>query len=181
MKRIVLTFGLISAVILAAELFITMMLISNDTLDHSVVLGYSTMLLALLMVFFGIRSYRDNVNGGTITFWKGVQIGLLISLFTCAGYVIAWEIYYYNWGGDFIAHYTSHVIEKLRASGASQAQIAAKTAEMAEFAKLYANPVINVLFTLLEVFPVGLIVTLVCAGILRRTSTRGGTAQTVAA
>ncbi|HEX2835454.1 MAG TPA: DUF4199 domain-containing protein [Thermoanaerobaculia bacterium] len=181
MKKVVLTFGLISAVILSAELFITMVLVSNGTLDHSVVLGYSTMLLALLMVFFGIRSYRDNVNGGTITFWKGVQVGLLISLFACAGYVISWEIYYYNWGGDFIAHYTSHVLAKLRASGASDAEIAAKTVEMADFAKLYANPVINVLFTFLEVIPVGLIVTLVSAAILRRASAGGDTAQTVAA
>jgi hypothetical protein len=181
MKKVVLTFGLISAAILSAELFIMMPLVSNGTLSHSVVLGYSTMLLAFLLVFFGIRSYRDNVNGGTITFWKGVQIGVLISLFTCAGYVIAWEIYYYNWGGDFIAHYTSHVLEKLRADGASPAEIAAKSAELAEFAKMYANPVMNVLFTLLEVSPVGLIVTLVSAGILRRTSSRGGTAQTVAA
>ena len=168
MKKIVLTFGVISAVILSAELFIMMPLVSNGTLEHSMLLGYATMVLALLMVFFGIRSYRDNVSDGTITFGKGVQIGLLISLFACAGYVISWEIYYYNWGGDFLAKYAA-------------AELAAKSAEMAEFAKLYANPVVNVLFTLAEVAPVGILVTLISAAILRRKDARPGSPQTVAA
>src|SRR5829696_6456333 len=98
MKRIVLRFGLVSGVILMALSAVMLPLCMNGTIDfdHSELLGYSAMVLSFLMVFFGIRSYRDNVAGGTIGFGKAFQVGMLITLITCAMYVIAWEITYFN-------------------------------------------------------------------------------------
>ncbi len=183
MKKIVLTFGLISATILVAFLFTLMPLCLNGTIDmdHQEILGYTAMFLAFLMVFFGIRSYRDNVNGGTITFGRAFKVGMLISLFAIAAYVISWEIYFYTVGGDFMVKYTAHVLSKMRLDGATDAAIAAKAKQLAEMSKLYDNPFVNIAFTLLEILPPALVMTLISAGILRRKETPGGTAQTVAA
>jgi hypothetical protein len=170
MKRIVLTFGLISGFIVAALMAITVPLCMNGHIgfDWSEVIGYSSMVLAFLMVFFGIRSYRDNVGGGSITFGKAFQVGILITLIACVVYVVTWEIVYFNFIPGFVDSYAVHTLQKLREHGASDAAIAVKVKEMARFKELYANPFINVGMTFMEIFPVGLIVTLVSAGILRR-------------
>lgn len=173
MKRIVITFGLISGAILATMTAVMLPLCMNGTIDfdNSEIIGYSAMVLSFLSVFFGIRTYRERSGGGAITFGKAFQVGILITLITCAVYVIGWEIVYFNFVPDFAETYSAHVIEKMRGDGASAAAIAAKQRKMAQFQELYANPFINVGLTFLEVFPVGLIVTLVSAAILRRKPT----------
>jgi hypothetical protein len=168
MKKIVLTFGLISGAIVAIMMAITLPLIKSGKLEHSAVLGYTSMILAFLLVFFGIRSYRENVGGGAITFGKGFQVGILITLISCVVYVISWEIIYFNFMPDFVDHYAAQTIANARAHGATEAAILATTKEMARFKVLYANPLINVGMTFMEIFPVGLIVTLISAAILRR-------------
>ncbi len=161
MKKIVIRFGLASGAIL---LVLSAFLIQY----HSEVLGYSSMVLAFLMVFFGVRSYRDNVAGGSIGFGKAFQVGILICLITCAIYVISWEIAYFNFFPDFLDQYTAHELARMRAAGASAAAIQKTTAQMAYMAKLYQNPLYNSAITFMEIFPVGLIMTLVSAAILRR-------------
>ncbi len=175
MKKIVLTFGLIAGGVIAAMFAITLPLTLNGTIDlsNSQLLGYSIMVLAFLMVFFGIRTYRDNNNGGTITFGRAFKVGILITLITAAVYVVSWEIVYYNFLPDFAERYAALTIQKLREEGASAAAIAKTTQDMARFAELYKNPLFNIGMTFMEIFPVGLIVTLISAAILRRK--QGGT------
>lgn len=183
MRQIVLKFGLISGFIVSAEMAIVLPLCMKGVIDFgaaSEVVGYTAMVLAFLMVFFGIRSYRDEVAGGAIGFWKAFGIGLLITLVASTFYVVAWEIVYWGFIPDFLDHYHAYLIDELRSEGASQAVIQEKRAEMETFAELYANPFFNVLITFLEVFPVGLLVTLVSAGILRRRPERGEPAAELA-
>jgi hypothetical protein len=170
MKRIVLICGLISGAIVSSLMVLSVPLWNHGI--HSEVIGYTTMVLAFVMVFVGIRSYRENVSGGVLTFGKGFQVGILITLITCAFYVVSWEIIFFNFMPDFAEKYAASVIQKMQASGASVAAVAAKQKEMSDFQRLYANPLINVGMTFLEIFPVGLIVTLVSAAILRRKDAR---------
>ena len=124
-------------------------------------------LLAFLLVFFGIRSYRDNVGGGTISFGRAMAVGTLITLVTCACYTVTWEVYF-NLSPGFSEKYAAHMVEQVRASGASQAQIDAKTAEGKKFVEMYKNPLINSAMTFIEPLPVGLLIAFVSAAILRR-------------
>jgi uncharacterized protein DUF4199 len=183
MKKTVLKYGLISAAILETLVLIVTPLNHNGTIpfEYGAVAGYTAMVLAFIVIFYGVRSYRDNVGGGTVTFVRAFQVGILITLITCAAYVITWEIYYFNWGQDFIPRYIASMLENMRANGATPAEIAAKAREMAEFAKLYENPLVNIGMTLLEVFPVGLVMTLIAAAILRRKSATAETMATAAA
>lgn len=142
---------------------------------HSEVVGYTSMVLAFLLVFFGIRAYREEL-GGSIGFGKAFQVGILITLVVCAIYVVSWEIVYWGFWPDFLDQYNAHALAKLRASGATEAAIQAAQAQMAKFAQLYKNPLFNVGMTFVEIFPVGLIVTLVSAAILRRRQAPGAPA-----
>lgn len=174
MKKIVLKFGLISGAVLATFTGILMpffCLSEDGGLDSPVasqVVGYSAMIVAFLAIFFGIRAYRENVGGGTITFGKAFQVGILIALVASAMYVIGWEIAFWGFMPDFGDKYAAVMLKKMKADGASEAELAAETAKMAEFARLYRNPLFNVGMTFVEVFPVGLLVTLISAGILKR-------------
>jgi hypothetical protein len=170
MKNTVIRFGLLSGAILSVLGAIQIVLYKRDILsfDNGQLAGFASMLLAFLMVFFGIRAYRETDGGGAITFGKAFKVGILITLITCSIYVIAWEIIYFGFMPDFLDTYTKATLDKMSAAGEPAAAIAAKQAEMAKFAELYRNPLFNVAVTLLEIFPVGLIVTLVSAAILRR-------------
>mgnify|MGYP000846788384 CR=1 FL=1 len=170
MLRTVVIFGLISGAVIAGLTAVMLPLCLNGTIrfENSQLLGYSTMLLSFLAVFFGIRTYREDALGGTISFGKAFQVGILITLVSCAVYVIGWEIVYWGFLPDFGDTYAAHVLERLQASGASAEKIAEETRKMDQFRQLYRNPFYNVGITFLEIFPVGLVVTLVSAAILRR-------------
>jgi hypothetical protein len=132
------------------------------------ILGYTTIVLAALMVFFGVRSYRENTGGGRLTFLRGFAVGILITLIFSACYVGTWEIVYYKLMPDFNEKYAAHMVERAKASGASQEKIDKAVKDAQDFKQMYDKPVINIAFTFMEVFPIGLIVTLVSAGILRK-------------
>ena len=169
MKKTVWTFGLISGAILAVVIA-TMPLYLNGTMnfDHAEIVGYSVMVLAFVLVFFGIRSYRENVGGGAITFGKAFQVGILVTLIACTVYVAAWEIVYFNFLPDFADKYAALTLQKMRTRGATEAAIAKTAEEMAKFKVWYKNPLLNAGMTFMEVLPVGLLMTLASAAILRR-------------
>jgi Protein of unknown function (DUF4199) len=168
MRKVVLTFGLIAGAVLSVMMVATLPFMDSIGFDRAEVIGYTTMVLAFLMIFFGVRSYRDNVAGGSVSFGRAFAVGALIALVASVCYVATWQLVYYKLAPDFMAQYQAHAIEEARASGASQAGIDKKVAEMQRFAELYKNPAINVAITFIEPLPVGLIIALVSAGILRR-------------
>jgi hypothetical protein len=169
MKKIVITFGLISGALMAAFMFATLPF--HDKIGFETggfIVGYTSMVLSFTLVFFGIRSYRENVGGGAISFGRAFVVGILIAIISSVCYVIAWEIVYFNFMPDFMDKYAAHVIGQARASGASAEVIQAKTQEMQQFKQMYSNPFFNAAITFLEPFPVGLILTLISALILRK-------------
>jgi hypothetical protein len=168
MKKTVWTFGLISGAISVVMMFGTLPYADRIGFDKSEVIGYTTMVLSFLMVFFGIRSYRDNVDGGAITFGKALSIGLLITLISCVCYVASWEILYFNFMPDFLDKYAAHMVEQAKSSGASDSAILAQIQAIQKMKERYNNPIYNVAITFIEPLPVGLIITFLSAAILRR-------------
>lgn len=166
MKKIVLTFGLISGAISSVMMVATVPF--ADKIGHSYIVGYTTIVLSFLLVYFGIRSYRDNVGNGHITFGKAFTVGICITVISCLCYVVTWEVLYFNFMHDFMDKYGAHVIEKLKASGATAAAVEAKIQELKKFKEQYENPLFNSMITFLEPFPVGLAITLISAAVLRK-------------
>jgi hypothetical protein len=136
--------------------------------ERGPVIGYTSIVLSFLLVFFGIRSYRDNIGNGHITFLKAFTVGISITLISCICYVVTWEIIYYNFLPDFWDKYGAHLVEKLRASGASPAAVQAKLEEMTRYKELYKNPLLNAVLTFIEPFPIGFVITLISALALKR-------------
>ena len=168
MKKVVLTFGLIGGVISSVLMLSTIPFEDKIGFERGLILGYTTIVASFLLVYFGIRSYRNNVGGGRISYGRGFAVGILITLITCLFYVGTWEVMYFRFMPDFMTKYTANELEKFRASGASEAAIQAKKAELDRAVIAYNNPLVNAAQTFLEPFPVGLVITLISAGVLRR-------------
>jgi len=168
MRKIVLTYGLIAGAILSLMMLVTIPFQDRIGFDKGAVIGYTTMVIAFLMIFFGVRSYRDNVAGGSVGFGRALGVGLLITAIASICYVATWQLIYYRLAPDFLDKYSAYTIEKAKTSGASDAVIAARTQEMAEFSEMYRNPLINVAITFLEPLPVGVVFAVVTAGVLCR-------------
>lgn len=168
MKKIVLTFGLISGALMAIFMYSTMPFVDRVGMDRMIFVVYTWIVLAFLLVFFGIRSYRENVGNGAVSFGRAFAVGILITLIASVCYVIAWQIFYYAFMPDFFEKYAAHVIEQTRAAGATAEAIQAKTQEMNQMNQLVKNPLIHAAFVFVEPFPVGLIITLISAVILRK-------------
>ncbi len=167
MKKTVFKFGIVAGLIVAAMLFGTTYKGEIDY-DSGELLGFATMILAFSSIFFGIRSYRDKQLGGMITFGSAFQIGLFITLIASTIYVITWMIIISTYGTDFMDQYTQYAIQKLQESGESVEEIKVKTDEMRGFQEMYKNPLIKIGFTYMEILPIGLAVSLICAAILKK-------------
>jgi hypothetical protein len=168
MKKTILTFGLISGAISSLVMVAIVPFADRIGFERGPVIGYTSIVLSFLLVFFGIRSYRDSLGNGQITFLKAFAVGISITLISCVCYVVTWEVIYYNFLPDFWDKYGAHLVEKLRASGASEAAVQARLQEVAKYRELYKNPLFNALLTFIEPFPIGLVITLISALVLRR-------------
>jgi amino acid transporter len=168
MKKTVWTFGLISGAIISILMAITIPFQDEIGFDHSLLVGYTTMVLAFLLIYFGVRSYRDNVRGGSVRFGRAFAVGALIAVISSLCYVATWEVMYYKFMPDFLSKYQAHALDKARAAGASEDALAKQKAEMDKFGEMYKNPVVNAAMTIVEPLPVGLFIALVSAGILSR-------------
>ncbi len=170
MKKNVLIFGLILGAILCANMIIMVNMLCNDpSFEGNEIMGYAGMVVVFSLTFFGMRNYRNKELDGYISLGKAFQTGALIALIGSTMYVVVWLFYYYLFVPEFIDQYTQHVLMIAAKKGAQE--VAAKTAEMANFKEMYKNPLFVVLITYMEVLPVGLLVALVSAFFLKKKRT----------
>ncbi|MFC4874307.1 DUF4199 domain-containing protein [Negadavirga shengliensis] len=164
MKKNVLVFGLVMGMILCIPwLIMVNMLYANPEFKSNDLLGYAILLVIYSLIFVGIRNYRNKELGGIISFGKAFKTGALITLIAATFYVVAWLFYYYLFIPDFMEVYTAHVLHNCT----TDTELAAKTKEMEIFSRMYENPVFVILITYAEVLPIGLVVTLISALILK--------------
>src|SRR4030095_4070040 len=172
MKKNIIIYGLIAGIVVSILMLSITNYISHckGNVDYatSMLIGYASMLIAFSLVFVGIHNYRDKYNEGVISFGKAFKIGSMIVLIASTIYVIAWLIDYFVFIPDFMEKFSAQELDKLKASGASQIEIDKQTKEMANFARMYKNPLFNAMMTYVEILPVGLIVTFISSLILKR-------------
>src|ERR1700756_677746 len=173
MKKNVIVFGSVAGVIVSAFMAVSMLIYSkNSDFSGGMVLGYASMLVAFTFVFVGIKNFRDKYNNGLITFGKGFKIGLLISLIASTFYVVTWTVEFNFFIPDFMEQYGAHMIKQVKESGAPQIEIDKQIAEMQHYKEMYKNPLFMILLTYMEILPVGILVTLISALILKRKENR---------
>jgi len=172
MKNVILKYGLLAGlvqVVVGNSLMAILFRDMEPNIRLAEVLGYATMIVALSFIFFGIRAYRDQHEGGTITFGKAVKVGILITLVASALYVIGWIIFYHLGSGrEIMDGYLAQSIEDIRNSGQPAAVIDQEINNMEGFMEMYEKPIVMIGMTFLEIFPVGLIISLIAAALLRK-------------
>ncbi len=137
---------------------------------YGMVVGYLIMLVALSAIFVGVKRHRDQDRGGVIRFWPAFGMGLGISFIAGVFYVLAWEAAMAVTGAHFATDYASMLIEQQKAKGMGAAELAKYVAEMERFKVQYANPLFRLPMTFAEIFPVGVLVSLISAALLRKSS-----------
>lgn len=170
MLGIILIYGLIGAVIAGGPLLwgmLTFNVNSGQMPENGALIGYATILVALTGVFLGVKHYRDKVKGGVIKFVPALGVGLGISAVASLGWVVAWEISLAMTKFDFVAAYYGAMIEQAQADGATAEKIAQMRTEQEGFASMYSNPVIRMGITFVEMFPIGVVISLISAALLR--------------
>ena len=172
MKKNIIIYGLTAGIVVT-----TLMLLNVHSLsyrdgkfdyDRGLVIGYATMLIAFSLVYVGIHNYRNKYNNGVISFGKAFKIGIMMVLIASTIYAVAWLIDNHFFVPDFAEKYSAHMLDQLKASGASQAEIEKQTKEMADYVRMSKNPFFNAMMAYAEILPVGLLVTLVSSLILKR-------------
>jgi hypothetical protein len=168
MIRLIALYGTIAGLIVAVPMVWLMVAMKPETfIEGGALYGYLTMILALTAVFFGIRHYRDNVLGGVIKFGPALLVGLGISAVASLFYVIGWEISLAATGFDFADTYAKAMQDAARAKGASEAELQKMIEDAKSFATMYKNPLFRMPITFIEMFPVGVLISLISAGVLR--------------
>ena len=166
MKRIVFIYGIIIGTVLCINMVVMMNLMyTNPDFKSNDILGYAAMVLLFSLIFFGARNYRNKYQNGLITFGKAFKVGALIALISATMYVVVWLFYYYLFVPDFIDVYTTYVLNET-----SAAELPAKAEEMEQFKEMYKNPLFVVLITYFEVLPIGLLIALISAWVLKKTA-----------
>lgn len=169
MKKTVLIFGLISgSIVTAFMVYASTMCYKNADFKTSEVVGYAGMLIAFSFIFVGIKNYRDKFNNGVISFGKAFKTGLYISLIASSLYVGVWLIEYYLFMPDWLDKYCTHVINAKKAGGVSSTEMQKTISQMASMQEMYKNPLFVILFTYVEVLPIGILISLISALILKR-------------
>ena len=168
MWRTIMKYGLVAGLVAGGVLSaVSIMLAGEQMLEYGMVVGYLTMLVALSAVFVGIKRHRDAELGGVIRFWPAFGLGLGISFVASVIYMLSWEAASAMVNLDFADSYAKFLIEQERAQGASAEALAQLTAEMEAFKVQYANPLFRMPMTFVEIFPVGVLVSLISAALLR--------------
>jgi hypothetical protein len=166
--RLIAIYGTVGGLIVAVPMVVLMTVLTAQTAPkNGAVYGYLTMIIALTTVFLGIKHYRDRVLGGAIKFGPALLVGLGISAVASLIYVIGWEISLAVSGFDFPASYARSMLAAARAKGASAEQLQKVAADAATFARLYAHPLYRWGVTFLEMFPVGVLISVISAALLR--------------
>lgn len=167
MLRMILTYGVIAGLIVGIPLSWMAIAMHQESMAWGMLIGYTMMLIALSAIFVAIKRYRDTELGGVIRFWPALGLGLGISVVAGILYALSWETALAVTHMDFAGTYANALIEQQKAAGVSAEALAKFTAEMDQFKVQYANPLYRMAMTFTEIFPVGVLVSLVSAGILR--------------
>ena len=173
MKKIIIKYGLISGAFAAVNLlFVTLILkfygFDSKAFEYSAYVGYSVIILSMVVIFFGVKAYRDAENEGTMTFTNGLLIGLGIALLSSVCYSLVWLVIYYNFLPNFMEDYATFCTNKLKQSGANALELSKNEAEMQQFKDLYKTPFGVFAITLIEPLPIGILGALVSAFILKK-------------
>jgi len=169
-SKLIWIYGVLAGVIAGSSFYLDILFDNKPNFDNtSVILGYLSMLVGFMGIVIAVRIYKKSHNNGIISFWTALRMGFLIALVAAATYALLWELYFRNFAPDFATEYVNYLREQLTASGSSPAQIEKQISAQSELMADYTNkPFVRLGFTLLEILPLGIAVSILNAWIQSR-------------
>jgi hypothetical protein len=164
MKKIIWLFGIIIGILLTTNSMIMISKIYSDPdFKGNDVLGYTVLIIIFSVMYLGMRKYRNEHLEGKISFLNAFKTGAWICFIASTIYVVIGLLYYYLFIPDFVDVFSEVVIRNSPAE-----EVDAVTAQMANFKEMYKNPLFAILISYIEVLPLGMIVALVSAFVVKR-------------
>lgn len=168
MKQTVLQFGLISGAVATAMMLATVPLLDALGYQKTDIVGYTAMVVSALLVFFGVRSYREKAAEGRLTFGRGLAVGLLITVVSSVCQVVTFQLIYFRLVPEFGDRFAACMVERARDSGAGPEEIDKTSRQAQTLKRLYDNPWTNAAITFVQPLPIGLVAAGISAAVLRR-------------
>lgn len=159
MKSFVIRFGLIAGIIMCVIGMLNWFFIAKPLgYSASEIVGYLSIIVALLTVPVGIKYYRDKLNDGAISFGEGFKIGAGISL------IASIIMYFYS-----MVFFTVYKDEFMAWSmeGKSAEELAAVQAQIEAMPAFMMEPWAQGFIMLLTVLVIGLIISLISSAVLK--------------
>lgn len=167
MKNTVLRFGGYGSLILLVLFLIQFAVQDKMGYETAEVVGYLSIIIALLFVYFAIRHFRDKENNGKVSLGKAISIGLLVSLMASLTFGILNYVYIEFINPDFTTEYYDYQIEKYR-EALSEADFLVKKEQMETEKELFTNPYMSSFVMFATVLTIGIIMSLISGLILQR-------------
>jgi len=162
-----LIYGSLAGLVIISVMLTGIVFADRDSFFASMYFGFLVMFVAMAFMFVGVKRYRDVEHGGVIRFWPALRMGLAIAVVAALGYVLVWEIYLASTDYRFMNDYLAAIARDLAAEGKSPAEVAAEMRQYDWVQDNYPNPLFRIPLTFTEIFPVGLLVALFSAALLR--------------
>jgi hypothetical protein len=163
MKKIILKYSLISGSIFLISMIITGVFKTKMGNGWDEIIGFTALILSFAMVYPAMLSYRNSLPDQKIKFLQSLKIGLIITIISCIVYVIGWLVIYYTLIPNYWDRYAAITAEKMRHHGDSAADIKKETESILQ----YKKPYLNAMEAFLETFPIGVLISLISATIVR--------------
>lgn len=164
MNKLILRFGLISGLFLGLLMAISFYFASKNHGNmngNGEIIGYSSMLvvLSICMWMAGSRYIRENGRSGYVKLWLiNLGIGTIASI--C--YLISWALTYHFIYPDFVQDFMLSLDKGYAAGKIPKSTYDEYSANM----KNYDKPLYFIAYTLMEIFPLAVVMSLIIALIM---------------
>ena len=171
MKKTIVRYGGFSVIFMVLFFLAEMMVFANKN-DFKVqeIFGWVGIFISTMFIFFGIRYYRDRHNHGSLSFGRGLKVGLLILLMPSLTFGI-FNVIYVMLNPDFMDTYYNYQVTQLKES-LPAGEAALKIQAMEKDKEMFMSPAVQFFAMFFSVFAVGLVVTVISALVLRRSAER---------
>ena len=172
MKSSILKPGVIAGLIPVVFMVIFSTVWNNDKPNFELgeILGYLGITVGMVIIYFALRSHKNQTLQGQMSFKQGFLMGFYISLVSSCIYAIGWMIFYNGFATDFMDRYYEYAVQKLKNSNLDPKKLEQQVKNIEDMKEMYKNPLVQFGFTFFEIFPIALIVSAISAVILRKKS-----------
>ncbi len=166
MQKLILRYSIYAALTLIVIGLFNFTVLSKMSYEVQEIAGYLSIFLSMIFVFLGIKQYRDQINGGKLSFVEGLKVGTLIILIPAIAFGLLDLVYTELINPAWKEQYYTHYLEQYKSLPA--AEFEKMKAQLKAQQDMFSSPGLQFLIMSMTVFVLGMIVTVISSLTLRR-------------